>query len=179
MADNGQPQQSTAVTAQAGDETPQAGETPTETTTFETWFSGLDAPLQQLVNNHTAGLRSALESERTERKNLSKTLKELSGKLEANSEAAKQVDALRSQIETTTRRAEFVEEAAVAGCTLPRAAWHIAQAENLTVAQMRQQYPQLFAAVARAPGGAGAGVGQPPAKTQTMNDWIRRAAGKE
>lgn len=176
MAD-GQPQQSTGN--QAGGETPEAGEKPTETTTFETWFGALDAPLQELVNNHVAGLRSALESERTERKSLSKTLKDLSGKLDANSDAAKQLDALRSALETTEKRAGFVEEAAVAGCTAPRAAWHIAQAEGMTVAQVRQAYPQLFAAVARAPGGAGAGVGQPPAKTQTMNDWIRRAAGKE
>ena len=175
----GETPNSAAAQPQATGETPNAGETPTQNLTFESWFETLEPMQRELVSGHTSSLRSALEVERNDRKALAKQLKELSGKLEANSDAAQQLDALRTQMETTTRRAEFVEEAALAGCALPRQAWHIAQAENLSVAQMRSQYPQLFNLAPKAPAGAGVGTAAPPAKTRNMNDWIRQAAGKE
>ena len=167
-----------SAAGQATGETPRAGETPTQSLKFDSWFETLEPPQRELVSGHTSSLRGALEVERNDRKALAKQLKELSGKLEANSDAAQQLDALRTQMETTTRRAEFVEEAALAGCALPRQAWHIAQAEGLTVAQMRSQYPQLFSQAPKAPGGSGAGTSAPPAVKTSMNDYIRRAAGR-
>ena len=187
MVSTGQPQQQSSVGTGTGETprpaaAPATGETPNadehaEPPTFDEWFAAIDATGKHLVTSHVASLRGALDVERNERKTLARQLKELSGKLEG--EAAEQINAMRQQMETTTRRAEFVEEAALAGCALPRQAWHIAQAEGLTVAQMRSQYPQLFnVATQKAPGGAGAGTAAPPAVRASMDDFIRRAAGR-
>lgn len=152
------------------------GETPAPVD-FDTWLGSQDETVKGLLTQHTGGLRTALQQERDNAKQLAKQLKELGGKLEANSEAAKQVAELSSRLETEQRRADFVQEAAAAGCRDLRLAWLAANADGLTVKQVQAQHPDLFAP--RATTNAGHGASAPAAGAQKdMNSFIRRAAGR-
>lgn len=83
-------------------------------------------------------------------------------------------------------RADFTEKALAAGVTDIKLAYLAAQADGLLgaydpakgvgkhdFAELRKRYPHLF----RAGGSADGGAGGKPAGT-SMNDWIRRAAGR-
>ena len=157
--------------------TPEAqGETPAPVD-FDTWLGSQDETVKGLLSTHTGGLRTALQQERDNAKQLAKQLKELGGKLEANSEAAKQVAELSSRLETEQRRADFVQEAAAAGCRDLRLAWLAANADNLTVKQVQAQHPDLFAP--RPATNAGHGATAPASGAQRdRNALIRKAAGR-
>ena len=157
--------------------TPEAqGETPAAVD-FDTWLGSQDETVKGLLTQHTGGLRTALQQERDNAKQLAKQLKELGGKLEANSEAAKQVAELSSRLETEQRRADFVQEAAAAGCRDLRLAWLAANADNLTVKQVQAQHPDLFAPRPATNAGHGASNANGGAQ-RDMNAFIRRAAGR-
>lgn len=158
---------------QATGETPGQGETPD----FETWLTAQDESARSLIDSHTQGLRGALDAERTQRKDLSKQLRDLTGKLEG--EAARQVGELSTRLETAQKRADFVEAAARAGCSDVRLAWLAAQADDLTVDDVKTAYPQLFVPASRPTTNAGQGAGATNGgATRDMNLFIRRAAGR-
>lgn len=171
------PNSSTPVTP---GETPSGGETPQtqEQPNFDTWLATQPDPIKGLVSEHTQGLRSALETERAQRKDLAKQIKELIGKQAADSDAAKQLGELSSSLEAAQKRADFFEEATVAGCIKPKLAYLVAQSEGIKMEQIKAQYPELFASARTTPTHAGNGTGNPPAGVTTMNDLIRRAAGR-
>jgi hypothetical protein len=162
-------------------ETPANGETPqnaNEQLNFDAWIASQTDPIQGLVTEHTQGLRSALETERQQRKDLAKQIKDLTGKLDANSDAAKQLGELSSNLDAAQKRADFYEAATAAGCVRLKPAFLVAQADNLNIAQVKEQYPELFA-VARTPQThAGGGTATSPPPSQDMNQAIRRAAGR-
>lgn len=154
--------------------------------TFDDWFGGVDDATKALVDQHVKGLKSALEAERAERKMAEKALRDAAGKLEAGSAARIDLEAQAERVAATERRASFYEVAHAAGVADLKLAWLAAEAGNLftrrgepDIEALRQQHPALFSTttVQRAPGNAGAGAGQSPAPTRSMNDFIRQAAG--
>src|SRR3990172_9094363 len=95
--------------------TPQAqGETPKPIENFDEWVAGQPEPVQSLLDKHTGGLRTALQTERKNPKQLAKQLKELGKTLDQSSDAAKQLSEMQGRLETEQRRADFVQEAAPA-----------------------------------------------------------------
>lgn len=164
-------------------EEPQQGQSETqgqetEQLDFDAWLGSQDEKVRALLDNHTKGLRSALEGERSQRKELAKQLKELTGKVEANSDAAKQLAEISGRLELEEKRADFYEKASTAGCRNLRLAWLAAQADNLTVEQVKAQHPELFG-TSKPDTGAGHGAGSGGGgETKDMNAFIRRAAGR-
>jgi hypothetical protein len=158
-----------------------ATSSPQETPNFDSWLATQEEPVKQLVAARFAVLEDTLQTERSERKSLAKQLKDLSGKLDADSEAAKQLATITANMEAERKRADFYEQATVAGCVKPKLAYLAAQADGLTVEQVKVQYPELFAQARAAPPPpvyAGNGTQAPPAVADTMDTLIRRAAGR-
>lgn len=174
------------------------GEMPDETTTettdsgqpefnFEAWLGEQPEHVRRGYEGHTTGLKSALETERNQRKEFSKQLRELSAKAEEGSEAKKALGEMSSRVEQAEQRAAFYEEAGKPeiGCSNPRAALLVAQAENLFKrsgepdwAAIKAAAPELFASRRGGVGNAGTGTGAPPPAKQDMNSYIRAAAGR-
>lgn len=172
--------QSTSNTPVPAGETPTGGETPQtqEQPNFDTWLATQPDPIKGLVSEHTQGLRSALETERAQRKDLAKQIKELTKDVAADSDAAKRLGELSANLEAAQKRADFYEAATAAGCIKLKPAYLVAQADNLTIDQVKAQYPELFAVARTTPTHAGNGTANPPAGVTTMNDLIRKAAGR-
>lgn len=155
-----------------------------ETTSFESFYGGLDETAKGLIDGHITGLRSALDSERQQRNGLAKQIKELAAKAEKGSELEKQLTDASAKLELAERRATFYEDAAQPqiGCTNAKLAFILAQTENLFDRQGRPDWaaikstaPELFrSSVGSADGGAG---GQKRTALD-MNAAIRRAAGR-
>ncbi len=150
---------------------------------FDKWLESQEEPVKNLLDVHTKGLKSALDTERETRKGFEKQIKELAAKAEEGSEAKKQLTELSAQMELLERRANFAELASREGVTNPKALFTLAAAGdyfdkkgNADFAGLKKEYPEFF----KRPipdGNAGEGAdGQPAA--QNMNDIIRRAAGR-
>ena len=173
-------------------EKPQDGKQEPEQTpvSFEKWLADQSEPIRKLYQEHTQGLRSALDTEREQRKGLERQLKDAASKLEQGSEARKALEEVSAQLEETTKRAEFYEAARAAGVNNFRLAWTAAKQDSLynrkgevDLEALREAYPELFHPPTKeksaAPAGnAGAGTQQPPKGATSMNDLIRRAAGR-
>lgn len=151
--------------------------TQTEEQSFDQWLSTQDESIRKMYEDHTHGLRSALASERQSVKDLSKQLKKLSSELDQSSEAAKQLNELSEKLEAAQTQADFYEEASKAGCRDLRLAWLAAQADKLSVQEVKEQHPELFK---RTPPDTNAGTGNNNQNHQVrdMNTFIRRAAGR-
>lgn len=157
-----------------------------EIPTFESWFGSQDETVKGLIDGHIKGLKSALESERAQRSDLARQLRDVTAKAEKGSELEKALMEVSTQLEAAERRAAFYEEAGrpEIGCLNPKAAFALAQAEDLFDKRGRVDWealkanaPELFRP--RVPqGNAGLGTGDPPPAHKSMNDFIRRAAGR-
>jgi hypothetical protein len=159
------------------------------TLTWDQILAQLPQEQRALYDDHLSGLRSALQSERTQHQELAKKLREATQQLEQGSETRQQLEALSGQLEAAQRRAEFFEEATQPeiGCTNIKLAFIAAQEVgaidqrgriNWTV--LREQFPELFKQKTTPPGNAGDGTntgGQPPGQGARMDDIIRRKAG--
>ena len=144
---------------------PGAGGTPAGGGTPQTWDQVVEAlPEGQraLYEQHTQGLRSALQSEREQRQDLAKQLREATQQLEEGSQARQQLEQLTGQAEAASRRAAFFEEAArtETGCSNPRLAWLAAQEldafdrrGNVDWEALRKQFPELFGKQTQTPPG--------------------------
>lgn len=157
-------------------DTTQSGEQ-SEEQSFDQWLSTQDESVRKMYEDHTHGLRSALASERQSAKDLTKQLKKLSSELDQSSEAAKQLNQLSGKLEAAQLQADFYEEASKAGCRDLRLAWLAAQADGLSVEDVKEQHPELFR---RTPPDTNAGTGNNNQNHQVrdMNTFIRRAAGR-
>lgn len=145
---------------------------------YESWIAEQPETVKQLLTARDAPLRNALSQERENAKTLAKQLRELSGKLDANSEAAKQVSELSGRLETEQKRADFYEAATSAGCRNLRLAWLAASVDGLTLDEVKAQHPDLFA-VSRPATNAGNGAQQADGgAARDMNRFIRAAAGR-
>jgi hypothetical protein len=155
----------------------------------ESWEAFLEEqpePVRELYDSHTQGLRSALQSEREQRRDHERQLRELSDQLEEGSEAREALERMQTELERTNQRMAFYEEAPN-DLRNPRLAWLAAQESeafdrrgNPDWDYLREEYPELFRHERRRtpPGNAGSGSGSGTPETFDMNDAIRRAAGR-
>jgi hypothetical protein len=153
--------------------------------TFETWLEKQDAAVKALYESHVTGLKNTIKATREERDQFSRELREAAAKAEKGSEAEKRLSELAEKAEAAERRATFAEEASKPeiGCANVKAAWLVAQADNLfdrkgnpDWAAIKVAAPELFRKPTVA-GHAGSGTTDQP-KGGTMNGWIRSAAGR-
>jgi len=153
---------------------------------YESWFGKLPPHEQEGLENYTSALKNALESERSQRKQFSKELRDLTAKAEKGSEAEKTLGEMSSRLEQAEQRAAFYEEAnrAEIACSNPRAAFLVASAEGLFTKRgdpdwtaIKAAAPELFGRKTIPNGNAGTGSNSPPAQTG-MNDYIRAVTGR-
>lgn len=173
------------------DEQQPNGETPTgeQAATnfdFDAWLTEQPEHVRGGYDKRTQGLKSALETEREQRKELAKQIKDLMPKAEKGSEAEKALGETLSRLEQVERRAAFAEQASQPeiGCSNPRAAFLVAEAEGLFTRQgvpdwaaIKAAAPELFARKT-VPGHAGNGTQSPPPPAGGMNAYIRAATGR-
>lgn len=170
------------------DETPAEDERSSEEqmpATYEEWFESQNDEIKGLLENQTASLKSALQSERERNKELSKTLKSATKELDVGTEARKQLDAAIENLEAAQLKADFYEE--VAGIvTNPKLAFiaareigAISKNGKINFEAIKAAYPELFELKKKTapPAGAGNGAGQSGAPKGDMNAFIRAAAG--
>jgi hypothetical protein len=143
---------------------------------------------RQLYEQHTTGLRSALDSERQQRRDLEGQIKQLAGKMKEGSDERRRLDEMSTQLATANERADFFEEGArpEIGCSNLGLAWLAIQARRedfvkrgrIDWAGVKATYPQLFASPLPPVGHAGTST-QAQSTAPTMNQMIRRAAGRQ
>lgn len=151
---------------------------------FETWIGQQDEQVKSLVDGHVKGLRTALDSLKQQREELRSALADAAKNVEGQSKAA--IEKMTAQVEQAERRAGFAEEAVKPeiGCTNPRAAYLVAEAQQLFDRRGNPDWEAIKAAVPELfrktvpPGNAGEGTRNPPPGKLGMNDWIRQAAGR-
>jgi len=161
------------------------GETPPTPPTFETWYTGLDEQGRGLVDGHVMGLKSALATERQNRADLSKQIKDLAAKAEKGSELEQRLNEASTRLEAAERRANFAEDAIrpEIGCSNIKVAYALAVAEGMFDSKGRPDWaglktaaPELFRKPG--PGSADGGAGHNQTPRMDMNMIIRRAAGR-
>lgn len=120
---------------------------------FEAYLAKQAEPVKKLYETHTQGLKSALETERTSRKEAERQLRELAKKAESGSEAQKQLTDMAERMATTERMNQFYAAAHAAGVKNLRLAYLAASEAKLIseqgevdFAKMKESYPELFAA---------------------------------
>jgi len=152
---------------------------------YQEWLKGQAEPVKTMLDGWEKGLKTALESERTSRKDLDKQLRDMAGKAEKGSEAEKQLTGMADKISAADQRASFYEDAHAAGVTNLKLAYLAAvegelfdKKGNVNFEQMKKEFPELFGGARIKPAGnAGTGTnGQPTG--QSMNEFIRKAAGR-
>lgn len=160
------------------------GETPAPT--WDGWLESQDEATRSLIETHTSGLKSALQSERDARGKAEKALREAAGKAEAGSTAQQALTETADQLAAESQRADGYEALHAAGATNLKLAWLAAQSGDyvdrkgqLDVASLKRDFPELFTKSAAPRANAGSGTGDPAPKGGSMNDWIRGAAGRQ
>lgn len=158
-----------------------AGETPAgqggTPETFEGWLGKQNEATKALLETHTGGLKSSLESERNDRKEVQRQLNAL--KAEGDPAALKtQLATLQATLDEQTARNEFAEEAHTQGVTNIRLAYLAAKDAELLGKrnlwdELKRQSPELFAKKVAPPAAAGTGSGTSPSGALTMNDLLR------
>lgn len=168
---------------QATNEKTNANET--QALDFEEWLKEQDESVRSAFEEHVKGLKSALETEREQRKAFAKQLREAMSKAEKGSEAREALEKALQKAEAAERRANFYVEADKAGVSNLHLAYLAAQADDLLdengyadFDELKARYPELFKKTAIPSANAGAGAGQSSSSTKSMNEYIRRAAGR-
>lgn len=154
---------------------------------FDEWLKGQDEVVKGLVAERFRQLDSTVKATRAEREALNKQLRDATKKLEEGSEARKALEGMSAKLEEAEQRLSFFEDAAKPeiGCNNPKLAW-LAAIEagaidgkgRVNWEALKTQFPELFKPKVP-PANAGSGTGTPPAGKVSMNDWIRRAAGRQ
>lgn len=155
------------------------------TLTFDDWQASLPDDQKVLIEDHTRGLKSALESERGTRKDLEKQLRDLAKEAEKGSKAETQLTQLADQLQTADRRANFYELAHMAGVKNLKLAYTVAvndemfdKHDRVNFDEMKKQYPELFVSTKPPRGDAGSGTESTTTQASDMNTLIRRRAGR-
>lgn len=186
--------EATATSADAGQAAEQqgnAGEAQAQAGSlqWEDWLGEQPEPVQALIDGHTKGLKSALESERRQRSDLAKQLREAAKASEQGSETRKALEEMTAKLDLAEMRARFYEEGIKPeiGCTNPRLAMLAAQELEAIDSKgrilwetIKTAFPEMFRQARQPQGNAGAGTGAPPPANvgNAMNNAIRRAAGR-
>lgn len=157
-----------------------AGETPD----FETWLGAQPEAVQAAYAQHTSKLKNALDEERTTRKTLAKQFADLTKQAQAGADLKPQLEKLSADFAATSRQRAFYE-AAPNEITNRKLAWLAATDAGLVDNDgecdwkaLRNQAPELFGKTPLPTGHAGTGAGQSGSGGATMNDFIRRSAGR-
>jgi hypothetical protein len=170
--------------------TPTSTSTPGETPalSWDDWLKEQPEPVKALLDGHTSGLKSALDSERTAKKDLEKKLRDAAKHATDGSELQKELQKVANDLAEAQARADFFEAAAAAEVTNPRLAYIAARDAGLMddkrgadFGKLKQQFPELFKKPVTPAGNAGSGTGgSAPAPTgnAAANFAIRRAAGR-
>ena len=151
--------------------------------TFDDFIAAQPDDVKTLYTTHTAGLKSALDSERGARKDLEKQLRDLAKQAEAGSTAQKQLTEQADRLQALEKQTSFFDRAHSAGVRNLKLAYLAAQQAGLIddkgeadFTKLRTVYPELFF---QAPT-ANAGNGTSETRTaNNINDAIRRAAGRQ
>lgn len=167
------------------DPAPQGDQQP-QNETFEAWLGQQPDDVRGRYEQHTSGLRSALESERETRRNLERQIRTAARQQEEGSTARQQLEQIAGQLSEQNHRADFYEEAHRNGVTDLRLAYLAARDAGLIddrgrvdMNTLRTRYPHLFETRRVAPAGnAGNGTGVDPKPQSSMNTFIRRSAGR-
>lgn len=195
QAEQQQTQNQTQATTQQATNTTQNGqqaaqqqaakiETPES---FEKWLVDQPETVKELFDSHIDGLKSALDSERSGRKELEKQLKNLSKQAGEGSELKTQIDKLTTDMQQSDSRAVFYEGAHEAGVKNLKLAWIAAKEYdvqdrngNVDFVKLKSFVPELFATQTKVvpPANAGNGAGQVAAAQPDMNMFLRRATGR-
>jgi hypothetical protein len=138
-------------TPPAGDPPATPGTPPAQT--WEAWIEAQPTEVKTLYQSHTEGLRNTVQATRTERDNLARQLREATTKLEEGSEARKSLETLTGQLEATSRKAAFYEQATTkdVACRNPKLAYLAAMEAGalddkgaVDWAKLKAGYPELF-----------------------------------
>jgi len=156
-----------------------------EPQSFESWLGSQGEDVRRLYDEHTSGLKSALQSERLQRGDLAKQLRDATAKLENGSLVRSELEQTVAKLDLLERRASFYEEALSQGVANARLAFLAAQESDsfekggkVRWDKLKAEYPELFASGKPAATNAGAGAGSQPGKVD-MNAMIRRRAGRQ
>ncbi len=153
--------------------------------TWETWLAAQPDDVKALYEQHTSGLRSALQSERDGRADLAKQLKALSKSAKEGSNEKQALEEITGRLEAAESQTAFYEDAIAQGVGNLRLAWIAAQSGEylqrgkVNWAALKADYPELFKSPSSPPGNAGTGTGALPPAGKSMNEFIRRAAGRQ
>jgi hypothetical protein len=156
---------------------------PAENETFEVWLEKQPDVLKGLYETHTKGLTTALETERKDRKDLEKQLRDLAKKAGEGTEAQRALTEQADKLSSMSQQTEFFDKAHTAGVKNLKLAFLAAKEASLVddkggcdFAKLKAAYPELFAATP--PGNAGNGQ-QGGQQQFSMNDLIRQKAGRQ
>ena len=156
--------------------------------TFEEWFESQPENVKSLISDHEKGLKSALNAERDNTKALSKQISDLQGAAEKGSELEKQLSTLQAKLTESERHANFIDGAASAGCTNPKAAYKLAKADedlwrrdgSPDWAAIKETAPEFFRKPSNGSGNPGSGTDKDPnagSKMHPMDEIMRRSIG--
>lgn len=158
-----------------------------EKVAWDQWIETQPDEIKQAYQEHTTGLQNTVRATRQERDDLKGQLTEALKSAEKGSALETQLTNTLTRLDEAEKRADFIEEAIKPeiGCSNTKAAWLIAQADNLFDRKgypnweaIKQAAPELFIKPI-AKGNAGTGAGSPPAGKIDMNQLIRNKAGKQ
>lgn len=180
----GQGEGTQAASAAAGEMSAQQGEA--GAATFESWYKAQAADVQGMVDDHVDGLRSALNTERSERKAQEKRLKEIQKQADEGGDVKVQLQQLSDEMSAATARAAFFEAAHAAEVRNLRLAWLAANDAGLVdkrtgavdFAELRKAAPELFVTKVPPPANAGSGARQDGVAKPGMNEFLRAATGR-
>lgn len=165
---------------------PAPGETPL---TWDGWLAQQPDDVKKLLDEHTRGLKTSLQSERGTRGALERQLNDLKKQLTGNDDAQKEVSRIQAQLAEENTRADFYEAVGAAGATNLKRVYTLAKADGLIdergkfkLDDVKAAYPEYFAPAKPLVPTANAGSGtQQPAPALSgnaaVNHWIRSAAG--
>lgn len=130
--------------------------------------------------------KARLDEEIARRKEFEVQIKALSKQQAEGSEAKTRLEEMTAQFQKMEKRSAFYETASLpeTQCRNVKAAWLIAESSDLfdkkgfpDWAAIKREAPELFG-VQIANANAGQGTQQPPRPAQSMNSFIRKAAGR-
>ena len=166
-----------------GKQDPGEGEKQKPELIYKEWMGQQTKEVQALVTGNVTGLKTALESERENRKGVESQLRTLAEQLEGDHKEA--IESLANQLDDLTLQNDFYEDAIAEGVTNPKLAFVVAKEYKLidhkgrvNWDKMRADFSQLFGILSKgSKGGAGAGMNEEPQSADDFNKAIRRAAG--
>lgn len=156
--------------------------------TYDEWLKSQPDEIQEMLNTHTSGLKTALTKERDARGELETKVRDLAGKAEKGSKAEQELTDLADDLATQNRKTAFYEDAFGEGVTNLKYAFIVAEEEglfdkrgNCNFAALREGFPELFGGKPTTPpANPGSGGNNNPrgGPKKSMDSWIRRKSGR-